>query len=48
MFKTSEVESFKLIIKPGDKKLRNSDYWAIIGLVAIGSFGLLLLVGTSL
>ena len=48
MFKANETESFKLIIKPGDKKLRNSDYWAIIGLCAVGSFGLLLLVGSAI
>ena len=41
----NNVNSFKLVVKPGDKKLRNSDYWAILALVAGGAFVLFFVVG---
>lgn len=48
MFKNEEVQSFKLVIRPGDKKLRSSDYWAIAILCALGSLCLLLVVSSSI
>ena len=44
----NKVESFKLVIRPGDKKLRASDYWAILTLCFVGAFVLLLVVGSSI
>jgi hypothetical protein len=48
MFNTQEVQSFKLVIRPGSKKLRSSDYWAILALCVVGSLGLLWAVGSSI
>ncbi len=44
----NNVDSFKLVVKPGDKKLRSSDYWAILALCAGGAFVLFLVVGQSI
>jgi len=43
----NNVESFKLVIKPGDKELRSSDYWAVFVLCAVGAFVLLVVVGKA-
>ncbi len=47
MLYDNKIESFKLVIRPGDKKLRSSDYWAILILCAVGAFALLMAVGSS-
>mgnify|MGYP003960144867 CR=1 len=44
----NNLKSFKLVIKPGDRQLRNSDYWAIITLCSVGAFTLLFIVGGSI
>lgn len=44
----NNLESFKLVIRPGDKKLHSSDYWAILALVAGGAFALFVVVGKSI
>ncbi|MFA6466977.1 MAG: hypothetical protein WCV71_03890 [Patescibacteria group bacterium] len=43
----SSVESFKLVVRPGDRKLRSSDYWAIVVLCSVGASVLLFVVGNS-
>jgi len=43
----NNVESFKLVIRPGDQKLKNSDYWAVIVLCSVGAGVLLFVVGNS-
>jgi len=48
MFRENKIESFKLVIRPGDKKLRSSDYWAVLILCAVGAFALLMAVGSSI
>jgi len=45
---SNNSESFKLVIRPGDRKLRNSDYWAVFALCAVGAFVLLFVVGNSI
>ncbi|MDD5749926.1 MAG: hypothetical protein PHO91_04080 [Patescibacteria group bacterium] len=44
----NKTESFKLVIRPGDRKLQSGDYWAILSLCAIGAFVLLMLIGSSI
>ena len=41
---SSQVKSFRLIVRPGDARLRSSDYWAIIILCAVGSATLIIMV----
>lgn len=48
MFNRQEIKSFKLVIGPGNKKLRSGDYWAVLGLCVIASFVLLMVVGLSI
>lgn len=43
----NNVESFKLVIRPGDRKLRSADYWAVFVLCAVGAFVLMMVVGRS-
>ncbi len=45
---SNQVQSFRLVIRPGDRKLRSSDYWAIFGLCAIGSCVLFIVIGSSI
>lgn len=40
----NQVKSFRLIVRPGDAKLRSSDYWAIVILCAVGSLTLIYMV----
>jgi|GEM_PF-3573632 len=47
MVQENKVESFKLIIRPGDKNLKSGDYWAIFVLCAVGAFVLLAVVGST-
>jgi hypothetical protein len=47
MFRENKIESFKLVIRPGDKKLRSSDYWAVFIFCAFGALVLLMAVGSS-
>ncbi len=47
MVQENKVESFKLIIRPGDKKLKSGDYWAIVALCAVGAFVLMAVVGSA-
>jgi len=44
----SKTESFKLVVRPGDRKLKNSDYWAIVALCSVGAFVLLYVVGRDI
>ena len=44
----NDIKSFKLIIKPGNQKLKNSDYWAILTLCSVGAFVLLFVVGNKI
>ncbi len=43
-----ELKSFRLVVKPGDRKLRSGDYMTILVLCAIGSFVLILIVGSAI
>lgn len=45
---SNQVQSFRLVIRPGDRKLRSSDYWAILGLCAAGSCLLFVVIGSSI
>ncbi len=45
---SSQIQSFRLVIRPGDRKLRSSDYWAILGLCAAGSCALFIVIGSSI
>jgi len=47
MVQENKVESFKLVIKPGDRRLMAGDYWAIVALCAVGAFVLLAVVGSA-
>jgi len=44
----NNVESFKLVVRPGDRQLKSSDYWAIVALCSVGAFVLLVVVGNSI
>ena len=48
MLVNNKLESFKLVIKPGDQSLRSSDYWAVLGLCALGAFVLMMVVGSTI
>lgn len=41
---STQVKPFRLIVRPGDAKLRSSDYWAIVILCAVGSATLIFMV----
>ncbi len=41
---SQQVKSFRLIVRPGDARLRSSDYWAIVILCAVGSATLIYMV----
>lgn len=43
----SQVKSFRLVIRPGDAKLRSGDYWAIIFLCLVGSITLIVMMSQS-
>lgn len=40
----NEVKSFKLVVRPGDAKLRSGDYWAIVILCLVGSITLIVMM----
>ncbi len=44
---SANVKSFRLIVRPGDAKLRSSDYWAIVILCAVGSATLILMMSQN-
>jgi len=48
MLNHNNVESFKLVIRPGDQKLRSGDYWAIAVLCLVGASILLFVVGNAI
>ncbi|MFA5126797.1 MAG: hypothetical protein WC465_02215 [Patescibacteria group bacterium] len=41
---TPKLQSFKMVIKPGDSKLRSGDYWAILVLCLVGSITLIVMM----
>jgi hypothetical protein len=44
----NNVKTFKLIVGPGSKRLRSSDYWAIFVLCTFGALVLFYVVGQSI
>jgi hypothetical protein len=44
----NNVESFRLVVKPGDRKLKSSDYWAVVILCSVGAGVLFFVVGGSI
>ncbi len=45
---TQKLKSFRMVIKPGDSKLRSSDYWAILVLCLVGSITLIVMMAQSI
>jgi len=44
----NNAQSFRLVVRPGDRNLKSSDYWAIVALCSVGAFVLLFVVGNAI
>ncbi len=42
-----QIKSFRLVVRPGDAKLRSGDYWAIILLCLVGSITLIVMMSQT-